>query len=303
MSFTSRTKEEILNLNLNKAEIISEISAIIMNIGIIKDNIKLTTENEMLATYVYNFLQNNYNINPRVIVRRGYNFNKNYLYILEITDNIYHIKEDLGINKDEIKSFLIDDYNLKRAYLTGLFLASGSINDPKTARYHLEFIVTNENYAENIKELLNSFNLNSKILKRDNKYMIYIKEAEKIGDFLRIISATKSLLYYEDIRIYRENKNMANRLNNCEQANVDKTIMAASLQIKDIELLKENDLYDTMDEKLKVLMDFRLKYPDVSLKELSEIMTKELESKITKSGLNHRFIKIKEIADRIRSNK
>ena len=302
MSFTSKTKQEILKLNFNKAEVISEISAIIKNIGIVKDNIKITTENEMLATYLYDFLQETYNINPRVIVRRGYNFNKNYLYILEVNENVKNITEDLGINVDGIKDFLIDDYNLKRAYLTGLFLATGSINDPKTARYHLEFILNNENYALEIQQILNTFSLNSKILKRDNRYMIYIKEAEKIADFLRIVSATNSLLYYEDIRIYRESKNMANRLNNCEQANVDKIIMSAAKQIKDMELIISNGLYDSMDEKLKSLIDYRLKYPEVSIKELSEIMSKELEIKITKSGLNHRFIKIKEIADKLHKN-
>ena len=299
MSFTSRTKEEVLNLKLNKAEIISELSAIIKNIGIIDDTIKITTENEQLANFIYNRLQNIYNINAKVIVRRGYNFNKNYIYILEIVDNKDELINDLGIS-NKIKDFIIDDYSLKRAYLSGLFLATGSINDPKTSRYHLEFIISDPIYATEILYLINEFNLNGKIIKRDNKLMIYIKEAEKISDFLRIISATNSLLYYEEIRIYRENKNLANRLNNCEQANVDKAIMAASEQIKDIQLIKENPIYNKLDYKIKLLMDYRLKYPDVSLKELSEIMSKEMENPITKSGLNHRFIKIKEIAEKLR---
>lgn len=303
MSFTSRTKEEVLSLKLNKAEKISEISAIIKNIGNIGNTIKITTENESLANFIYNELQSNYNFNPKVIVRRGYNFNKNYLYILEINDNVQNIIFDLGLESDKVKEFIIDDYSLKRAYLAGVFLAVGSINDPKTARYHLEFIVSKPTYAVELQAILNEFNLNSKILKRDNKLMVYIKEAEKIADFLRIISATKSLLYYEEIIIYRENKNLANRLNNCEQANVDKTIMAAANQIKDIELIRENGLDDILDSKLKSLMDYRLKYPDVSLKELSEIMSKELETTITKSGLNHRFIKIKEFADKLRNQR
>lgn len=303
MSFTSRTKEEVLSLKLNKAETISEISAIIKNIGSIGNTIKVTTENELLANFIYNELQSNYNLYPKVIVRRGYNFNKNYLYILEVNDNVENVIFDLGLESDKVKEFIIDDYSLKRAYLAGVFLAVGSINDPKTARYHLEFLVSNPQYAVELQAILNEFNLNSKILKRDNKLMVYIKEAEKIADFLRIISATKSLLYYEEIIIYRENKNLANRLNNCEQANVDKTIMAAANQIKDIELIKENGLEDILDSKLKSLMEYRLKYPDVSLKELSEIMSKELETTITKSGLNHRFIKIKEFADKLRNQR
>ena len=170
------------------------------------------------------------------------------------------------------------------------------------SRYHLEFFVNNEEYSLFVCNLLNFFHLNSKMIRRENKYMVYIKEAEKIADFLRIINATNSLFYYENIRIYRENKNMTNRLNNCEQANVDKIIMTASMQIKDIELIKEKKLYDSLDDKLKNMCKYRLEYPEVSLQELSEIMSSELETKITKSGLNHRLKKIKEIANKLRKN-
>ena len=94
-----------------------------------------------------------------------------------------------------------------RAYLRGLFIISGSINDPKKSRYHLEFLFNNEEYAKFIVKNLNEFYLNSKYIKRDNKFMVYIKEAEKIGDFLRIINAPNAVMYYEDIRIYRDHKN------------------------------------------------------------------------------------------------
>ena len=127
----------------------------------------------------------------------------------------------------------------------------------------------------------------------------YLKEAEKISDFLRIIKAYNAVMYYEDIRIYRDHKNMTNRLNNCEQANMDKIFFTASNQIRDIEKLKEYDMLDLIDDKLKVVIDYRLKYPESSLQELSEIMSRELGYTITKSGLNHRFRKIKEIISNI----
>lgn len=301
MSFTSTTKTEVSKLNLNKAETISELSALIKNIGTINNSIKITTENASLARMLFSVIKETYSVTSKVTVRQGYNFQKNYLYILEIKDKIKEIVSDLNLdNLDYNSNYLLDDISLKRAYLTGVFLAVGSINDPKKSRYHLEFIISNEQYGYFVCKLLNSFNLNSKIIKRENKYMVYIKEAEKIADFLRIINATNSLLYYENIRIYRENKNMTNRLNNCEQANVDKIIMTASLQIKDIELIKENELYDTLDDKLKDVCKYRLEYPEVSLQELSEIMSSELETKITKSGLNHRLKRIKEIANKLK---
>lgn len=300
MSFTSIIKTEASKVNLTKAEAISELSAIIKNIGIIDNNLKITTENPSLARMLFTRIKETYGVTSKIIVRRGYNFKKNYLYILEVRDKTDDILKDLDLINSNPSSYLIDDIGLKKAYLTGVFLAIGSINDPKKSRYHLEFLVNDKDYSIFISNLLNEFNLNSKIIKRENKYMIYIKEAEKIGDFLRMINAVQGLLYYEDIRIYRENKNMTNRLNNCEQANVDKIIMTASLQIKDIELIKENNMYELLDDRLKVLMEYRLKYPEVSLQELSEIMSIELDKRITKSGLNHRFKKIKEIANKLR---
>ena len=300
MSFTSIVKTEISKLTFGKAEIISELSAILKNIGVIDKTIKITTENASLARKIFSEIKEMYNVSSKITVRRGNNFNKTYLYILDVHDKINDIIIDLDLEHAIPSSYLVDDISLKKAYLRGIFLSTGSINDPKKSRYHLEFVVDSEEYANFISSLLNEFFLNSKVIKRETKYMIYIKEAEKIGDFLRITSATNALLYYEDIRIYRENKNMTNRLNNCEQANVDKTIMAASNQIKDIEFIKEKDAYDLLDDKLKTLVDYRIKYPDVSLQELSDIMSHELNTKITKSGLNHRFTRLKEFANKLR---
>ena len=119
---------------------------------------------------------------------------------------------------------------------------------------------------------------------------------------MRIVSANNAILYYEDIRIYRDHKNMTNRLNNMEQANVDKSINASREQLEDIALIKEKIGFDAIDDKIRVVMEYRSKYPEVSLSELSEIISAETDKKITKSGLNHRFRKIKDIADKLRGN-
>ena len=179
-------------------------------------------------------------------------------------------------------------------------MISGSINDPKTSRYHLEFNLYSENLALFINNLLNAYDLNSKVLHRNLKYMVYIKEAEKIGDFLRMIGAFNAVLYYEDIRIYRDHKNMTNRLNNCEQANVDRIIETASNQVKDIELIDRLVGLNLLDTKEQVAATYRLKYKEASLLELAEIISMETNDKITKSGLYHRFNKIKKLADKLR---
>ena len=299
MSFTSIVKNELSKLEIDRVEAISELSGILRSNSSIDSGIKIMTENASVARHIFKLFKDIYNISLRITVRHGYNYNKNYIYILE-TNNNDEIINDLDLTCNIPGEFLISDDLLKRAYIRGVFISSGSINDPKKSRYHLEIIVDNIEYADFINNLLNSYDLNSKVIKRDNRFMIYIKEAEKIGDFLRLVGAVSGLLYYEDIRIYRDHKNMTNRINNCEQANVDKIIMTATNQVNDIELIQNKASLDLLDEKCYLAAIYRLKYREASLTELSEIMTIETGVGITKSGLHHRFNKIKELANRLR---
>lgn len=308
MSFTMVVKEEAIHVERITSELISELSAFFFNNASIQNGIKISTENAALARFIYKEIKRLFDINAKITVRRGYNFNKNYLYLLEITKKKDKILENLGLVEKGKKllvppAYILDDEDLIRAYLRGVFLACGSLNDPKTSRYHLEFLVNGKVYAKFLEKKLNQFRLNSKVIKRDNKYMVYIKEAEKISDFLRIIKTMNAVLYYEDIRIYRDHKNMTNRLNNCEQANVDKMIETAQLQVKNIEYLKENDIYELLDEKEKEVAAYRIKYPEVSLSELSEIISLETGKKITKSGVHHRLKKIEALVNKVRSKK
>lgn len=300
MSFTSIVKNEVSKLQLQDIENISELSALIRNIGTINETIKITSENASVTRRVFNLIKDKYNVTPNIIVRRGFNFNKNYIYILEITHKVEQIIEDLSLESNIPKQYIYDDQDLTASYLRGVFLGVGSINDPKKSRYHLEFLVNNLEYAKFISNLLNKFDLNSKVIKRETKYMIYIKEAEKIGDFLKLIQATEALFYYEDIRIYRDHKNMTNRLNNCEQANVDKTIITAANQVKEIEKIMDSGGLDLLDLKTKEAAIYRLKYKEASLLELSEIISIETGNKITKSGLHHRFKKISDLASKMK---
>lgn len=300
MSFSTQVKNEISKLETKQIENITELSAILRNIATIDNEIKVQTENASVARRIFTLIKDTFNISPRIVVRRGYNFNKNYIYIIRINK-----KQDIVINNLELtssipKDYLISDDDLVRAYLRGLFLSVGSINDPKKSRYHLEFMLNSKEYSEFVSSLLNKYDLKSKVLKRENRYMVYVKEAEKIGDFLRLMQAMNALFYYEDIRIYRDHKNMTNRLNNCEQANVDKIIETANKQLKDIEKIESINGLELLDDKTKEAAIYRKKYPEVSLTELGEIISIETGNKITKSGLYHRFKKIKDMANKIK---
>ena len=299
MSFTYEVKNEVSKLEVPKTENIAELSALLISTAEISDTIKITIENASVARKIFSSIKEIFDINVKITVRKGFNFQKKYLYILEITKKIPDILETLGIANGITSSYIYDDDETLRAYLRGMFLGCGSINDPKKSRYHLEFLLNNITLANELNKLLNKKNLGSKVLKRENRYMVYIKGSEKISDFLKIISASNALLYYEDIRIYRDHKNMTNRLNNCEQANVDKMIESAQKDIKIIEKLKEKDMFDLLDEKDRLIADYRLKYPESSLQELSEIISLETPAKLTKSGIYHRLRKIKELGKKI----
>ena len=307
MSFAMKVKNEIIELDTEKIEKVSLLSAYIRNNAVItNDSILINTENLEISKYIYKLLNELYNINPIITVRKSFNFKKNLSYLLKIVYKKNIILNDLSLMNNEgffiniPRIYIYEDEDAKRAYLRGLFLATGSVNDPKTSRYHLEFLIDDYDYALFICELLDDYNLNSKIIERTNGFMVYIKESEKISDFLKILNTVTSVLYYEDIKSYREQKNLINRLNNCEQANVEKTINSALELINDIDLVENKIGLDALDEKLKVVCIYRKKYKEVSLSELANIISIENGINLTKSGLNHRIRKIREISETLK---
>lgn len=300
MSFTSNIKNEISSIEYGESEKMAELSAI-LNIGvkIYEDKFEIYTENISVARRIYLLIKEIYHV--EIDMDTGYNsLRGNKLVLLSVHDKIDLILSDLCIQKNNERiyipdNYLVDEEHDKQAYLRGVFMICGSINDPKTSRYHLEFVISNEDTANYVNNLLNEFYFNSKVIKRDKNYMVYIKESEKISDFIKLLNARTSLFYYEDIRIYRDHKNMTNRLNNCEQANVDKMIQASSEQLELIRKLRETRDFDLLEQGIKDICIYKEKYPESSMAELAEIISTETERPITKSGINHRFRKIKEM--------
>lgn len=308
MSYTTRIKNEIITIEESKSELIALLSAFIRNNGYLEDGaLFLTTENDNTKNKIINSFKRLYEVDALVDVKNNLNFSKKDLYLIKLNKNVDFILKDIGFidsnnNYLETPPEYITGANEEiRAYLRGVFLSQGSINDPKTSRYHMELLIPKPGEAVFVQKLINIFDLNAKILNRDKGYMIYIKEAEKISDFIKIIGANNAVLYFENIRIYHEAKNHTNRLNNCEQANTDKIIGAAAMQLNNIEILEKNLAIELLDDKTKEALEYRKKYPETSLKELSEIISIETGNKITKSGLNHRFRKINELANRLKN--
>lgn len=303
MSYTIEIKKEISAKKNTTSESIAELSAYIRNNSNITDkNIIITTENHFLINRIKEQIKDLFDISAKEEIIENLNFSKNVLYQLMIDEKLDIICKSLGIYDehnnflDNVPKYIVGANEEIRAYLRGAFFATGSINDPKKSRYHLEILTSTPQESVFIQKLLNLFDLNAKILARDKGYMIYIKEAEKISDFIKILGANKAVMYYENVRIYREEKNKTNRLNNCEQANMDKVFETANEQLKQIEIIEQNDGKMLLDDKTKQALEYRKKYPETSLKELAEIISVETGKSITKSGLNHRMRKIKDLA-------
>ena len=187
MSFTSTVKEEVSRLETTRLEDISELSAIMRIAATITPNISITIESNAVARRTFKLIKNIYGITPKITIRNK-KLGKGFTYILNITEKNKELLEDLSIidNNKYLsipKEYIISDEDSLRAYLRGIFLVSGSVNDPKTSRYHLEFILDTKEYSEYVNKLLNTYDLNSKIIKREKNYTVYIKEAEKISEF------------------------------------------------------------------------------------------------------------------------
>ena len=184
----------------------------------------------------------------------------------------------------------------KTAYLRGAFLVRGTVNDPASKSSHLEISSLNEGEIVFVQKMMNSLDFNARISKRKNYLITYIKAKNVIGTFLYAIGAQASMAYYEDMVITKEIKATALRSVNLDVANQDKTNEAAKEQLKYIQFLEYNYPLGDLDQKLLMVMKVRKEYPEHSLTQLLEIIHEEFDPKLTKSGLNHRLRKLKEIA-------
>ena len=251
-------------------------------------SLTIRTENAKIASKIHKMLKEEYDPQIEFLVSRKMKLKKNNVYILKVT-KAREILDDLslmdGLGFNQIPNpKIIEKECCTRAYLAGAFLSCGSVNNPETSNYHLEMSFNEEEFAQFIADLINRFELNAKIIKRRNKYVVYLKSSEKIGDFLRAIGASQSVMNFESTRIDRSMSNTVNRWNNCDIANEMKSMATANKQLEDIETVDMFLGLDMLDEKTRAVALIRKKYPELTLNE---------------SGLHHRFKKISEEAKRL----
>ena len=291
MSFAAEVKKELTSLEVHREHAKAELAALIRMNGSLSINnqqfvLNVQTENAAIARRIYSLLKDHYNVRSELLVRRKMKLKKNNVYIVRLKQETKRVSDEIMGNAQKMRS-----------YLRGAFMASGSVNNPETSRYHLEIYSIYEEHNQDICDMLNYYGLNARALERRNGFISYLKGAEKIADFLTLIGATNSMLKFEDVRIVRDMRNSVNRLVNCETANMNKTIDAASKQIDNIEFIQQRVGLGALPEKLQEIAELRLEHPEVSLKELGEMIP---SGAISKSGINHRIRKINEFADRLR---
>lgn len=300
MTFTTQIKEEITKEENNNIEDLTSLCTYLkFNATLEEDKMTVMVVNASVARWIFKLLKTNYNVLIKLTTRTMKRFKARNLYILEVKEKLDLIYKDIDNIFKEINTSSDEE---KKAFLKGMFLACGSINDPKKNQYHLEFLVKEEEDAKLIDDLLNSLKIKSKVLKRDREYMVYVKSSENISDFIKYLGAFNALFYFEDIRIYKGHKNMVNRLNNCEQANVERTLKSSKVILDNIKYLEDNDLLMLLDDRSKEIIEYKKKYPDTSLGELAEIITMETNKSITKSGINHHFRKINALVKKAKEN-
>lgn len=304
MSFSSEVKKELIRTEFENKCAQMELAAIIRMNGLISTNgsdtgLDIQTESAAIARRIFKLLKQSFTGPVELLVRKKMRLKKNNIYIVRIKEDANELLEQLHIEHEhdgfEQTGLLssLDTDECRRAYLRGAFIARGSINNPETSSYHLEIFNLDQDHNGVLREIMNLYDLRARELQRRNGYIVYMKEANKIADFLRIIGATKALFKFEDARIVRDMRNSVNRIVNCETANLNKTISASVRQVENIKLIERRIGLDQLPERLQEIAKVRLKHPEVTLQELGKLIP---SGELSKSGVNHRLKKIEEIA-------
>jgi DNA-binding protein WhiA len=309
ISFSRIVKEEIVFNDFNKQCEKSILCAMIKIVGTLSLNqtgltLTLRIENAKIASKMHKLLKDLYQPHIEFMVSKKMKLKKNNVYVLRVSKakeilTDLSLMQGIGIQNIPDQSLLETD-DQKRAYLAGVFLSCGSVNNPDTSNYHLEMSLNEQDYAQFIVDLMNVYELNAKFIKRRNKYVVYIKSAERIGDFLRAIGASQSVMNFEMTRIERSMTNTVNRWNNCDIANEVKAMSASSAQLEDIAYVIDKAGIEVLDEKTRKVALLRLDNPELTLNELADAYLEKTGETISKSGLHRRFQKIKQEAQKLR---
>ncbi|MBR0373959.1 MAG: DNA-binding protein WhiA [Mogibacterium sp.] len=202
------------------------------------------------------------------------------------------IREGYDYLSDGIYPEVVRSKGSKRAYLRGIFLGCGTMSDPRKG-YHLEFALTSEQTAQDLRKLIGSFvDLSAKVSQRNKQYVVYMKKADYISDMLALMGAGGAMMDFENIRIYRGQRGTAQRHDNCDYANMDRTLTAAQEQLAWIRAVDAKYGLENLPPELREVARVRMEQPEASLAEIGEA----LNPPIKKPGVSKRFARLRDLA-------
>lgn len=308
VSFSADTKNELARIMPEKKNcMLAEIAAFIRvrgNMRLLgggKMDIDVPSDNPAIARHFNKLIKEYFNVETSVTIEEGGGLRRRRSYIVtigpeDLSDQILRetgilmVREGMNYISDGIYDGLIRTKDARKAYLRGLFLAAGTMTSPEKA-YHYEISCATETLATDVRRLLNTFeDITAKSFRRKSEYVVYVKEAGQILDLLAIMGAHTQYFAFEDVRFQKELRGAANRLANCDQANIDKSLAAADRMIACIQEVGLANL----PPKLAEIAALRLAHPEASLKELGEL----LDPPLSKAGVNGRLKRIEAMAKR-----
>ena len=303
MSFSSNVKEELSRNETSARHCrLAELAGFLKFCGEIRKedgqySIKIHTEMVYVAKRFYTLVKKVFGIQARIEISRNDFLKKSRNYTVSIDNH-----PDCVLLLKAVKLLEHEDFGLvlqntccKRAYIRGAFQAAGSMSDPEK-NYHFEIVSTDKKTANQLKEVLNFFDLDAKIVLRKKYYVVDIKEGAKISDVLSLMEAHVAMMEFENVRILKEMRNRVNRRVNCETANISKTVSAAMKQVEDIKYIMDHKGLHHLNQGLQDIAYLRLENPEATLKELGDM----LDPPVGKSGVNHRLKKISRMAEEMR---
>lgn len=312
MSFSGSVKEELLGCIDNARHCrIAEVAAILAFDGEIvrlpsgEIDLRVSSENESLVRKYFTLLEKTFTMENSVSIDdRITKKNNRFVVELEEPDSAVKILQAVKLLGNDrtpqvsdalVNQMVVQRNCCRRAFIRGAFLCAGSISDPEKF-YHFEIVCGSKAKAVQLMELIQSFEVDAKIVQRKKYYVVYVKEGAQIVELLGIMGAGVSLMNLENVRILKDMRNTVNRKVNCETANINKTVNAAVKQVEDILYIRDTAGLDSLPENLEETALLRLEYPQASLKELGAL----LSTPVGKSGINHRLRKICSIANELR---
>lgn len=310
MSFASETKNELSRIMPEKkCCMLAEIAGFMRMAGSInlagggKFKIVMTTSNPAVARHYKTLIKAYFSVDTALKMGQDQSLKRGHAYILTIgpedlseqilrETGILMIREGMNFISDGIYDGLIKTKCCRKAYLRGAFMAAGTVNNPEKA-YHFEISAGTETLAKELRKVINSFvDITAKVVTRKKNYGVYLKKGEQIKDVLAIMGASNQFFKFDEVMMLKELRSEAYRMNNFDNANIDKTLKAAENQINAIKKIEEKRGLDFLSQKLQEAAYMRLEYPEIGIEELGKMMSPPL----SKSGINNRLRRIEEIA-------